>query len=106
MTMKSAFLSFIALGVSLLGTLCYSMCFDHKFFVPVFVVLAIASVILPPIAKKHRITNNKTGKWIEIIAIIIGGFNIYSIVFAFTSLPLLVGYLGWIACGIVYSKIK
>lgn len=99
-------LSIISLVVSVLGVVVYGGCFDNNALVPLFVILGIASVVLPLIAKKHRILNNKTGKWMEIVSIIVGGFNFYFIIFALTSIPIIVGNLGWVICGIAYKMIK
>lgn len=99
-------LSIISLIVSILGVVVYAICFENNAFVPLFVVLGIASIILPCIAKNHRIRTNKAGKWMEIVSIIVGGFNFYCIIFALTSMPIFIGYLGWVVCGIVYKQIR
>ena len=98
--------SVISLIASILGLVVYGLCFENNVFVPLFIILGIASVILPLIAKKHRIQNNKTGKWMEIVSIIAGGFNFSFIISVLTSLPFFIGYLGWVVCGIAYKLIK
>ena len=99
-------MSVISLIVSILGVVFYGLLFRNAVFVWPFIKLAVVSVVLPPIAKKLRIQNNKKGKAIEIIAIVIGGFNFYCIFFALTSLPIIVAYLGWVICGIIYKMVK
>lgn len=98
--------SIISLIVSILDTIIYGQIFSNGNLLPLFIILAIASIIMPIVAKKHRIVTNKTGKWMEIVAIIVGGFNFYCIIFALTSLPVFIGYLGWVICGVIYSSVK
>ena len=100
-----SFLSVISIVVSVLGTIIYGECFRSSSLVPVFIVFSIASIILPVIAKRYRISKDKKGGWIEVVAIIIGGFNFYCMIFALTSAPIFIGYMGWIICGIVYKLI-
>lgn len=98
--------SLVSLIVSLLGTAIYATLISGSGLTWLFIIISITSVILPPIAKKFRITQEKKGKAFEIIAIIVGGFNFYCIFFALTTLPIFIGYLGWIICGIVYKVMK
>jgi len=97
-------MSLVSIGVSILGTVIYATLFSGLTWL--FVVISIASVVLPPIAKKLRIIQEKKGKVFEIIAIVVGGFNFYCIFFALTTLPIFIGYLGWIICGIAYKFAK
>lgn len=99
-------LSIVSLLVSVLGIVFYALSFKTGIAIPVFVILAIASVVLPPIAKKVGIETNKNGTWMEIAAIVVGGFNFYFLIFAFVPIPIFVGYLGWVVCGIVYKLVK
>ncbi len=99
-------MSLLSLTVSVLGTIVYSSLFSGSGLTWLFIILSIASIVLPPIAKKLRIAQGKKGKAFEIIAIVIGGFNFYGIVLALTTLPLLVGYLGWVISGIAYKMVK
>lgn len=71
-----------------------------------FILVSTASLIPPPIAKKVRISREKTGEVPEVFAIIIGGFNFYSIIFALTKFPIFIGYLGWVIGGIAYKAIS
>ena len=68
--------------------------------------LAIVSLILPPIAKSKRLHEKKQGKVLEILAIIVGGFDFYFVILALTEFPIIIGYFGWIICGVVYHSIK
>ncbi len=99
-------MSLISFGVSVLGTAIYASLFSGSGLTWLFIIIGIVSVILPLIAKKIRITQAKQGKTFEIIAIVIGGFNFYCIIFALTTLPIFIGYLGWVICGIVYRTVK
>ncbi len=99
-------MSLVSIGVSILGTVIYATLFSGSGLTWLFVIISIASVVLPPIAKKLRITQEKKGKEFEIIAIVVGGFNFYCIFFALTTLPIFIGYLGWIICGIAYKFVK
>lgn len=99
-------MSLVSLGVSILGTAIYATLFSGSGLTWLFIIIGIVSVVLPPIAKKIRITREKQGKAFEIIAIVIGGFNFYCIFFALTTLPIFIGYLGWIICGIIYKIVK
>ena len=99
-------MSLLSLGVSVLGAVIYASLFSGSGLTWLFIIIGIVSVILPLIAKKIRITQEKQGKAFEIIAIVVGGFNFYCIIFALTTLPVFIGYLGWIICGIVYRTVK
>ena len=99
-------MSLVALGVSILGTIIYSTIFSGSGLEWLFIILSIASVVLPPIAKKMRITQGKKGKVIEILAIVVGGFNFYCIIFALTEIPIFIGFLGWVICGVAYKVVK
>ncbi len=99
-------MSLISLAVSILGTVIYGTLFSGSGLTWLFVILSIASVVLPPIAKKMRITQEKNGKVFEIVAIVIGGFNFYCTIFALTTLPIYIGYLGWVISGVAYKMVK
>ena len=101
-----AVMSLVSLAVSVLGTVIYGTLFSDSGLTWLFILLGIASVVLPPIAKKVRIEQDKKGKVFEIFAIVVGGFNFYCIFFALTSLPIFIGYLGWIGCGIAYKMVE
>ena len=81
----------------------YSLIFSGDCPLFLFVLLAIASLVLPVVAKKHRVKRGRQGKWMEITAIVIGGFNFYFVIFALTQLPDVVCYLGWVIGGIAYK---
>ena len=101
-----AIMSLVSFAVSALGTIIFALPFSGAGAMLLFIVLGIASVVLPPISKKERLAQKKKGKAFEIIAIIIGGFNFYCIIFALTTLPIFIGFLGWIGCGIAYKMVK
>ena len=101
-----AIMSLVSLAVSILGTVVYSTLFSGSGLTWLFIILGLASVVLPPIAKKVRIEQDKKGKVFEILAIVVGGFNFYCIFFALTSLPIFIGFLGWVGCGIAYKMVK
>ena len=61
--------------VSILGSLLYGLVFVNAGLIPAFIIVTIASIILPPIAKKQRGKKGKKGKVAEIIAIILGGIE-------------------------------
>lgn len=96
-------LSFI---ISILGTVLYGAIFSNGELVPIFIIVSLISIVFPLIAKKLRLNSQKRGKVFEILAIIIGGFNFYCIIFALTKAPLLIAYLGWVVCGIIYKLIE
>lgn len=99
-------MSIISLAVSIIGAVVYGLQFSYSGLSLLFIILGVTSIILPPVAKKIRIKQKKKGKALDIIAIIIGGFNFYCIIFAFTPLPILIGYLGWLGCAIAYKIVK
>lgn len=99
-------LSLVSLAVSILGVVIYSVLLSGSGSAWLFILLSIASVALPPIAKKVRISRGKKGTVFEIIALVVGGFNFYCIFFALTDLPLLIGYLGWVISGVAYKMVK
>ena len=99
-------MSLIAFAVSILGVVIYSSLFSGSGLIWLFVLVSLASVILPPVAKKMRLAQGKKGKAFEIIAIIVGGFNFYCVFFALTTLPIFIAYLGWVASGDAYKMVK
>lgn len=99
-------MSLVALAVSVFGVVIYGTLFAGSGLIGFFVVLSVASILLPPIAKKLRLKRNKKGKVLEIVAIVIGGFNFYCVFFALTDIPILVGYLGWVICIVAYRMVK
>ena len=100
-----AIMSVISLLVSILDTTIFVALFSGYGLSWLFIILSIISIILPPIAKKLRSAQKKKGRALEIIAIIVGGFNISCMVSYFTPFPIFIGYLGWIGCGIVYKMV-
>lgn len=99
-------LSLVSLLVSILGVVIYGSLFNESGVTWIFVLLSIVSLLLPPIAKKVRISCEKTGEVPEVFAIIVGGFNFYCVIFALTTLPIFFGYLGWVVSGIVYKAVN
>ena len=106
--MKKKFnpLSLVSLLVSILGIWAFGGCFVTVYYHPLFIGLTIASLILPPLAKKRRLENEASGKWMEIVAIIIAGFNFSNAALYLLRLPDLFSYLGWIVDSIVYHRIQ
>lgn len=106
-SVKLSVWSIVSLAVAILGVAFYGLLFEigGGLFAIAFFAFSLASVILPPVAKKIRHAKRQKGGAFEIIAIIVGGFNFYMIIFAFTHLPLFIGYLGWIVCALVYKFI-
>lgn len=101
-----AVMSLISFAVSILGFVIYLSLFSGSGLIWLFVLVSVASVILPPIAKKKRIAHEKKGKALEIIAIIVGGFDFYCICFVLPTLPMIIFYLGWVISGIAYKAVK
>ena len=99
-------LSVVSLVISVLALACYSLLFTGIDLRVVFIILSIVSVFLPAAAKEWRLNRNQKGKTLEIIAIVVGGMDVYSIIFGLTELPLLIGYLGWVLAVIAYLSIK
>lgn len=101
-----SWISILSCVVSILGTVLYSAIFSNGALISVFVIVSLLSIVLPLISKKFRLYAQKKGKFFEIIAIVIGGFNFYCIIFALTNAPIFIGYLGWLVCGIIYKFIR
>ena len=99
-------ISILSCIVSILGTVLYGAIFSNGDLVPIFVIVSLLSIVLPLIAKKLRLNAQKKGGFFEIVAIVIGGFNFYCIIFALTKAPIFIAYLGWLVCGIIYKLIK
>lgn len=99
-------ISVISLVVSAAALILYSLALKGVNVVTLFVITSIASVILPVIAKILRVKKDKKGKALEIIAIIVGGFDFYCVVFAVVRLPIIIGYLGWIVSAVAYKLIR
>lgn len=100
-------LSVISLAVSLLGVALYALMFRQTGFAPIpfFIAAVFASLVLPIAAKKRRVSRGLKGKALEIAAIVLAGLDFYFFIFALTSAPILIGYLGWITCAIGYKLI-
>jgi hypothetical protein len=84
----------------------YYLLFSNSSLSAVFIIISVVSIILPTISKKIRIAQGKKGRVLEIIAIIVGGFNFYCVFFALTSLPVIIAYLGWVIGGVAYKVVK
>nr|DAX17810.1 MAG TPA: hypothetical protein [Caudoviricetes sp.] len=99
-------LSLVSLIVSVVGQVMYYLLFSNSSLSAVFIIISVVSIILPTISKKIRIAQGKKGRVLEIIAIIVGGFNFYCVFFALTSLPVIIAYLGWVIGGVAYKVVK
>ena len=55
-------MSVVSLLLSILGTVIYSSLFSGSGLAWLFIILSITSVVLPPIAKKLRLAQEKRGK--------------------------------------------
>ena len=99
-------LSLVSLIVSVVGQVMYYLLFSNSSLSVVFIIISVVSIILPTISKKIRIAQGKKGRVLEIIAIIVGGFNFYCVFFALTSLPVISAYLGWVIGGVAYKVVK
>ncbi len=99
--------SLISIFISLGGVYVYYLLlgFGYELY-PFFVLVSIVSVVFPCISKKLRVKNNKKGKVLEIIALVIGGFNFYCMFFVIPETPIFLGYLGWIVFGLLYKYIE
>lgn len=99
-------LSVISLAVSIIGIILYKLVFKGLSLAVIiaFVIVALAAITLPPIAKIVRLKQQKQGKILEIIAIVIGGFDFYCVFFAIIPIMgIFFGFLGWVICGIIYA---
>ena len=99
-------LSLVSLIVSVVGQVMYYLLFSNSSLSVVFIIISVVSIILPTISKKIRIAQGKKGRVLEIIAIIVGGFNFYCVFFALTSLPVIIAYLGLVIGGVAYKVVK
>ena len=98
-------MSAIALGAGVLGVvLAWVSQGVQALFIP-WVAVSMVSIILPVLAKKLRLGTFKMGRTAEIAAIFLGGLNYYLVIFG-TGLPILLGYVGWIICGLLYATMK
>lgn len=66
-------------------------------------ILAVVSLVLPPIAKKARLLGDKSGRGFEIAAIVVGGYAFAMAIFFMPKVSMYFGYLGWIVGGLVYK---
>ena len=99
-------LSIISLLLSIIGVIIYNLLSSSSSSIGLFVTISLISIVLPPIAKKFRISHGKRGSGLEIAAIVIGGFNFYCMIFALTKLPMTIAYLGWLISGISYALVN
>ena len=100
--------SIITLILSIIGVILYYfvLSINSTLITFLFVVISLIAIVLPPISKKKSLEHNQGGRALEIIAIVISGFNFYCIIFALTKWPIGIAYIGWLVCSIVYSQIK
>ena len=78
---QSLIMSIVAFGLYVLllsGTNVYIL----------WIVLSVISSVLPILSKYLRNADGKIGKSVEIIALIIGGYNLYFVFFAATKINL------------------
>lgn len=101
-----AVMSLVSFAVSILGFILYCSLFEGSGLGALFVIVALASVVLPPVSKKFRLAQNKKGKALEIISIVIAGFNFWCVCVIIARLPALIGYLGWVISGVAYRMVK
>lgn len=100
-----AALSCVSLGVSLLGIAAYFYVFVTQKCFFLFVLLAVASMILPVLAKRQRVRQGKKGKGLEIAAIILAGYNFYFVIYLLGTVSLLWGCLGWAVTITAYRRL-
>ncbi len=101
--MPLSVLSMLA-GMAALGL--YVLAFSFKAAVPVWAVMSVISLILPPIAKAKRLENDGRGGGMEVVGLVLGGLAFYLVIFALTRVSLFFGYLGWIISGIIYKLVS
>lgn len=97
-----SFLSIIALLISIVGFILYCMVLSYIEIAFLWILVSVASIVFPSISKKVRLKNAQRGKVMEIFAIVLGGFNFYSVIFAATKFPLIIAYFGWIIGTFLY----
>lgn len=101
--------SVICLLTSILGFALYSVVLGplkSTFTLLLWITVSVLSIIQPPIVKWIRLKGSDKGRGFEIASIIIGGFDFYFVVFAYTKWPVVIAYLGWLISGIAYSLVK
>ena len=101
-----AILSVVSLLASVAAAALFAMVFRNPQLMTVWRIVTVVSLILPIVAKKIRIEQDKKGKTLEIIALILAGFAFYEVVFVSTKLNIWIGYLGFVIGGIAYRMIK
>ncbi len=92
------------ISVSALGM--YGMLFEGINLFLLWIICSVASIILPIFAKSNRLKKDLRGKAFEVVALVIGSFNLYSVFFAATKIPLVVAYVVIAICCFVYAKIS
>ena len=99
-------LSVISMFAGMAAVGLYALAFSFKAAIPIWVVMSIVSLILPPIAKAKRLETDGRGGGMEVFGLVLGGFAFYSVIFALTRVSLYFGYLGWIISGIIYKSVS
>lgn len=97
--------SIVVLVLSIAANVLYGVILEDRqqALIPFWIILSIASVFLPAVAKRIRIARDQVGKTYEVLAVIAGGFAFYSVIFLRAEIPLNFGYLGFLIGGLVYK---
>ena len=100
--------SVVALVVSIAAFGAYCLVLGPKIraFIPVWEVLGVVSIFVPAVAKHFRLAKDQSGRWMEIAAIVIGGFAFAEVIFLLTDWSMYFSYLGWIVGGLIYKAVK
>ena len=72
----------------------------------VCILTSLGAIFAPIGCKKLRLQNGKSGKGLEIAAVIIGGLAFYLAIMFMGSLPIFIGYLGWAAGTAIYRTVQ
>ncbi len=99
-------LAVIALLLSVFGILVTFSIIEGSGLWGVLLLVSIAASILPSISKKTRQKSNYRGRTLEIVAIIIGGFDFYGYIFYQPQISIYIGFLAWGIGGILYACVK
>lgn len=76
----------ISLFVSIVGVLLHNAVMNYTNLIGLWAMSSFISIIFPLVSKYFRNRDSKEGKSIEIVALILGSFNLYSYLFTTTEI--------------------
>ena len=102
---KISIYPFVSLIMSIVAFGLYVLLLSGTNVYILWIVLSVISSVLPILSKYLRNADGKIGKSVEIIALIIGGYNLYFVFFAATKINLFPVFVLIVIIFVLYAKL-